>query len=253
MWGEVSRDVGESREGELSSKFFKPVIDRGAKMFRHLNTAPSAQNIVRMVMKNPPVTLQIQRELVDQRIGIIETMAGKTVNQELSDQFRRYQAELWDVRAEIKQALRRKDDETMRELEEVVKTLQKQMEEADKDSKGMSTNYAAEKQRMKVRIKGMEEEAKKRGRGEAGVSVTDRARPKQQTRRSQDLVGIPGTIPPDDPVHHDTSPTRTKVAEWTDQHQRQLSPTSPHSSPQIPSPMTSYVQAFFRSVVTHRY
>jgi len=84
MWGEVPRDVGESREDELSSTFFKPVLDKGAQMVRHHNTAQSAQDIIRVIMKNRPVVLQIQRELVDEHKDIVDTAAGEAVNRGLN-------------------------------------------------------------------------------------------------------------------------------------------------------------------------
>ncbi|KAF9653408.1 P-loop containing nucleoside triphosphate hydrolase protein [Thelephora ganbajun] len=168
MWGEVSRKVGESREDELSGNFFKPVLDKGAQMVRHHNTAQSAHDIIRMIMKNRPVVLQIQRELVDEHKDIIDTAAGEAVNRELNEQIRRHQAELKIVQEEMMQALKEKDEETRQELEEETRKLQEQMEKIKKDSEGMASNYAVEKERMEVKMKEMEQEARKeRQRAEA--------------------------------------------------------------------------------------
>jgi chromosome segregation ATPase len=161
MWSEVPLEVGESRENELSGRFFKPVIDKGAQMVRHYNTTQSAHNIIRMIMKNRPVVLQIQRELVDEHKDIVDTAAGEAVNKELNEQIRRHQVELKAVQEEMKQALQEKDEETRRELEEETKRLEEQMEKIRQDSAGMASNYAAEKGKMEAKIKEIEEERKR--------------------------------------------------------------------------------------------
>ena len=83
MWGEVSPEDGLDRENQLSSKFFKPVLDLGAQMARHYNSIRSAHEIIRRILKNRPMPLRIQRELVDEHLDIADTAAGNTVNREL--------------------------------------------------------------------------------------------------------------------------------------------------------------------------
>lgn len=144
MWGEVSRDIGESREDELSTNFFKSVLDKGAQMVRHHNTTQSAHEIIRRIMRNRPVVLQIQRELVDEHKDIVDTAAGEAVNQELNAQIRRHQAEMRAVQAEMMQAMKEKDEETRQELEEETRKLHEQVERIKKDSDGITVNYSAE-------------------------------------------------------------------------------------------------------------
>ena len=161
MWGEVSRDIGEAREDELTSDFFKPVLDKGAQMARHHNTAQSAHDIIRRIMKNRPVALQIQRELVDEHKDIVDTAAGGVINQELKEQIRKHQVELRMVQEEMMQAMKERDEEARQELEEESRKLQEEMERIKKDSEGMASNYAEEKERMETKIKQMEREAKR--------------------------------------------------------------------------------------------
>ena len=161
MWGEVSRDIGEAREDELTSDFFKPVLDKAAQMARHHNTAQSAHDIIRRIMKNRPVALQIQRELVDEHKDIVDTAAGGVINQELKEQIRKHQVELRMVQEEMMQAMKERDEEARQELEEESRKLQEEMERIKKDSEGMASNYAEEKERMETRMKQMEREAKR--------------------------------------------------------------------------------------------
>ena len=73
MWGEVSREIGEAREQELATKdmFFKPALAKGASMKRHENTPASAYKILQTIVNNHPLSLQIQREPVDQKNDIL--------------------------------------------------------------------------------------------------------------------------------------------------------------------------------------
>jgi len=168
MWGTVPLDVGEAREMELSSNFFKPALDKGARMARHQNTDRSAHDIVRMIMGNRPVVLQIQRELVDERKDIIDTAAGEAINEELNRQSRRHQDELKAAKDQMMQALKEKDEQVRQEMEEETRRLQDQIEKIKRESEGMASNYTEEKERMKGKLKEMQQEAKKeRERAEA--------------------------------------------------------------------------------------
>ena len=160
MWGEVSQDVGEARERELTTNFFKPVLDKGAQLARHRNTPESAHDIVRSIMKNQPMVLQIQRELVDEGKNIIDTAAGEAVNKELNEQMRRHQAELKAVQEEMLQALNDKDEETRKELEEETRKLKEEMDRVRNDSAGMASNYQEEKKRLEEAMKEMQEQAR---------------------------------------------------------------------------------------------
>ena len=160
MWGEVTREVGESRERELTTNFFKPVLDKGAQLARHHNTTQSAHDIIRCIMKNRPLTLQIQRELVDEHKDIIDTAAGEAVNKELNEQIRRHQAELKSIQEDMMKALKEKDEETRQELEEETRKLQEQMNKVRLDSEGMASNYQEEKRRMEESMRQMQEQAR---------------------------------------------------------------------------------------------
>jgi len=160
MWGEVSEDVGEARERELTTNFFKPVLDKGAQLARHHNTTQSAYDIIRCIMRNRPIALQIQRELVDEGKNIIDTAAGEAVNKELNEQIRRHQVELKAVQEEMMKALKEKDEETRQEMEEETRKLQEQMNKMRADSEGMASNYGEEKRRMEETMRQMQEQAR---------------------------------------------------------------------------------------------
>ena len=160
MWEGVSQDVGEAREEELATNFFKPALDKGAQLARNRNTAQSAHDIIRRIIRNQPAALQIQRELVDEGKSITDTAAGEAINKELNEYIRRHQAEMKALQEEMMQALLDKDEETRQELEEETRKLQAQIDKAKMDSESMASRYGEEKRRMEEMIRQAQEQAR---------------------------------------------------------------------------------------------
>ena len=162
MWGEVSSEEGQDRENQLSTNFFKPVLDLGAQMARHDRTVKSAHDIIRGIMKNHPEALQIQRELVDEQKGIVDTAAGEAVNQELNDEIKRCQDELKKAQEAMEEAMKKKDEEmrqeTMQEFEEERKKTQEEMDEIVRAGEDMASRYAEQKEKMEARMKQIEQQ-----------------------------------------------------------------------------------------------
>ena len=102
MWGEVSQAKGEMREAELKNKFFKPALDKGAQMLRHDNTVESAHNILQHIIRNHPLPLKIQRELVDEMKDIGETDAGQEVESQIQELIQKHQAAIKNLQEEMK-------------------------------------------------------------------------------------------------------------------------------------------------------
>ena len=163
MWGEVDPQVGDAREDELIREdiFFKPVLDKGAQMARHLNTLPSAESVIRLVLNNHPLPLRIQTELVTEHKDISETGAGEELNRELSAQIKKHQEDMRVLKEEMRQAIRDKDEETRKELEIETKRMQKEIERFQHDSTRLESDYKREKERLEDRLANMEEEARR--------------------------------------------------------------------------------------------
>ena len=163
MWGEVDPQIGNAREAELAREdiFFKPVIEKGARMARHANTVPSAEAILRLVLDNHPMPLRIQEELVNEHKDISETGAGEELNREIAAQIKRHQEEMRTLREEMEQAMKDKDEETKKELEIETKRMQKEIERFQNDSSRLESDYKQEKERLEARMNQMEEETRK--------------------------------------------------------------------------------------------
>jgi hypothetical protein len=162
MWGEVTPQVGDAREAELIKEdiFFKPVLDKGARMARHGNTVPSAEDIIRLVLNNHPLPLRIQEELVNEHKDISETGAGEELNREINAQIRRHQQEMRVLKEEMEQAMKDKDEETRKELEIATKRMQREIERFENDSRRLESDYKNEKERLEGRLEEMQSEAR---------------------------------------------------------------------------------------------
>lgn len=109
MWGEVSEEIGATREAQLSQDdmFFKPALQNGARILRHYNTLESAKNILKCIISNHPEPLQIQRELVEEKKAISETAAGEILNEELRKLAKKHQEDMKVLKEEMRGSFRR--------------------------------------------------------------------------------------------------------------------------------------------------
>ena len=160
MWGEVPNDVGKARERELASIFLKPALDKGAQMVCHHNTEKSAHAVIRHITKNHPVVLQIQRELVDEHKDIAHTAAGEAINTELTEQTKRHEAALSQVREEMMRALEAKHQQARQVLEEETRRLQEIMWMFMEESEEITLQYIQELEWTEMKMLHIDAQAK---------------------------------------------------------------------------------------------
>ena len=160
MWGEVSQDVGEARERELASAFLKPALDKGAQMVRHHNTEQSAHDVIRRIINNHPVVLQIQREIVDEHKDVANTAAGEAVNTELTEETKRHEAALAAMREETMRALEEKHERAKQVLEEETRSLEMVMCIIAEDSEEIILEYIQQLEWAEMKMKHMEAQVK---------------------------------------------------------------------------------------------
>ncbi|EKM53858.1 uncharacterized protein PHACADRAFT_98220, partial [Phanerochaete carnosa HHB-10118-sp] len=156
MWSEVGEQKGAARERELAADnaLFKPVIDKGARMMRHYNTAESAQAILRVLVENQPLALQIQREIVDQRKTLEQTTANEELRtQEMREARRRQDEELQRQREAAEAAKRAQEEQKARELAEVQRQRAMQEAQARADQKRIRREIEEARKREEERLR----------------------------------------------------------------------------------------------------
>ncbi|KAF8135027.1 P-loop containing nucleoside triphosphate hydrolase protein [Boletus edulis] len=171
MWSNVDPKIGEARERELANndKFFKPVLEKGARLLRHNGTQPSALSVLRHLINNQAATLLIQHEIVNERKDLAHTAAGAELTRALKEQADRHDEELKKLRQEMEVAMRAKDEETKSELQEEVDRKREEVERIQRDSERMAADFIAEKVRLESKIAEMEDENRRRVRELEGL------------------------------------------------------------------------------------
>lgn len=166
MWGEVTPERGAARELELQTDdmFFKPAMDKGAQMVRHMNTRTTAEAILLRVVHNTPLPLRIQQELVDEGRDITETAAGEELNQELKRLAQEHREQLLVLQKEMEAAIQAKDEQTKEELGKVRAELITNIQKIEYDRDRLSQDYEREKRQADLKVKEITETLKREER-----------------------------------------------------------------------------------------
>ncbi|KAG8718279.1 hypothetical protein FRC09_012902 [Ceratobasidium sp. 395] len=148
MWGSVSHSEGEAREAELfqDSLFFKNALTAGAQTLRNDNPPHSAHEILLRAVRPTPVQLLIQKELIEDKKGILQTTAGVELDREMAEKRAQHEAELLELNQGYEYAQQQQDLETQEELEEEREILKKKIE-------GMKSMIERMQERKKIQAR----------------------------------------------------------------------------------------------------
>lgn len=160
MWGDVSLEIGERRERELSESdlFFKPALDKGAQLRRHDNTLDSAYTIIRSIIGFAPQPLLIQRETVDEGKALAQTGAGQDLQAELDRQAAKYRGEISALKSEMEDLVKAKDaqhDEEMREMRDSLAELRIQLEKVEGEKEKIRAEHENSNRTQEEKVKEM--------------------------------------------------------------------------------------------------
>ena len=183
MWGEVSTQRGERNEAELMREgvLFKPALDMGAQMARHKDTAPSAKDILRLILNNHPLPLRIQEEMVDEGKDITETSAGRELNREMHEQIEKHKEEMRMLEEKAKKKL----EEEKKKREEERKKREDEWKKRDEEEKKARDG---EERRRREEKKKREEEDKKRREVEEMRRKAEKEKLEAERKRAQDEI-----------------------------------------------------------------
>ena len=104
MWDEVDEETGEDREGELKSKYWKDMLERGSTTDRFTRTRESAFNLIHPLIStaNERSSVLLQKELVDMGQKLPSTSAGRKLVSEMEVLVRKRQDLLLRIGNEMK-------------------------------------------------------------------------------------------------------------------------------------------------------
>jgi hypothetical protein len=94
MWDTASTNqeiekFGE-REQELKRDFWNRMIERGSQVRRYWNDRDTGEQLIRELVRNTPVALDIQSELVDKHKNLADTAAGSYIDEGLEQLHQRF-------------------------------------------------------------------------------------------------------------------------------------------------------------------
>ena len=135
MWDSTKDySVGNRRETELKSDFWKPLIDKGASSVRFMNTEETAWKIVKDLGGEKDSDLLLQEEIVEQEKHLNETEAAKVL-------YSRLQGLLADQKKKVKEladgAKQENDSALAASLQEEYERLNEQLEKTFEEMKAM--------------------------------------------------------------------------------------------------------------------
>ena len=102
MWDEVGEEEGGNRENELTTNYWKTMIELGCHTSRFYNNTESALDIVSQ-FQDARCTVLLQKELVDLRLELAETSAGRTLFSFLVEFIKKIKELLAQIEAKLRQ------------------------------------------------------------------------------------------------------------------------------------------------------
>jgi len=130
-WDGVDEYEGETREKALSERYFKHLIDGGAKMFRHDGALQSAQSIVSGLIEQSPVTLKMQEELGTGR-ALGNTSAGAVIMREMKEMQKEHEVRMQTLKDEMDRESKDMRDQLEAERRELVKRMAQIQEDSNR-------------------------------------------------------------------------------------------------------------------------
>jgi hypothetical protein len=152
MWSLCPAADASRREDQLvhQNDLWKFLVGRGARVFRQDDGAVSGQKIIdHLIKRAQPVTLDIQREMVDQGLKLADTGAGREVQEELERLKEKHDKEMREIRQEMEEAIREKDEERQEELREYRTQVDRQMREAAEQTRQLESSREQLRREMK--------------------------------------------------------------------------------------------------------
>ncbi|KAF2642479.1 hypothetical protein P280DRAFT_447896 [Massarina eburnea CBS 473.64] len=155
MWEFTTTDeIGKRREQELKEQsiLWKTMIEHGSKVFRQDREIASATTIIEYLMaRRISMTLDIQHEMVDQKLQLGQTGAGAEVTSEIEKQRQRYERKLKEVESLLLEALEKKDGEETDCLQDALKEFQLKKKKRDYEAIKMQDDEKMLHEEMKTR------------------------------------------------------------------------------------------------------
>ena len=135
MWDRVPEAEAVRRESQLveTPEFWGWMTSQGSKVLRHNNTADSAMRIVEEFVSKSKTTLDIQNQMVNEKKTLDETGAGRELENEIAKERELFAKELREAQSQMEEALKARDEESIRAIRDVQKDYADRMKRLESD------------------------------------------------------------------------------------------------------------------------
>ncbi|KAL8823330.1 MAG: hypothetical protein Q9191_005953 [Dirinaria sp. TL-2023a] len=156
FWDIIDEAKGAAREKELceNPEFWAKMMNQGSRVVRVKDYAQSEEILLQMAQKST-VTLDIQKEMVEERRSLDDTAVGKTVNAQLAQLKAEHEAQLAKARRDAEIALKIRDEENQKRAQEQLRHHESVKEAQEK----LLREQKVEGERLRARLEAMEREA----------------------------------------------------------------------------------------------
>jgi hypothetical protein len=151
MWDQLTnRMVGVARDQELRNDFWSMMEEQGSQITKFDGSRDQAESIVLQLLGKPPITLQLQHELVDRGLPLDQTSAGQPLAASLEARLREATIDTERLNGQLHHpTIQRRESETARLREERNKAENEIRQQSQKRRKlasrvGLETKRKAE-------------------------------------------------------------------------------------------------------------
>jgi len=178
QWSNVNPAEGQAREDSLRDEgLWGGLIRKGATLQKFHGTKESGLSLIHKLMSNTRKPLDIQDQIVEQRMTLLETNAGKCINEELIAREKKFKQKVESLEKQFREVIKAKDDEIkamgdeMRALMDEKAKAQKELQKAVAGMELLKELHVAEVKKREARER--EEEARKSDRAVIAVATRD--------------------------------------------------------------------------------
>lgn len=146
FWSLVDPMVGSARETELSESdaYWGTMVAKDSKVMRHDSHEKSGASIIKYLLgREEQATLAIQDEMVNQGKDLEQTAAGEEVQAEMEKLRHKYEKQLAELREEMKEAMRNRDMESKKQIEEERRKYEEFIEKEKAERLKMNSDHEA--------------------------------------------------------------------------------------------------------------
>jgi hypothetical protein len=188
--GELDKAAGNEDQLRREQEFWKPLIQRGAQVARFEDTKDSALSVIMSLVGKEPQILQIQKELVMDNSDLINTSAGRVVNEEMKKLEDKYKRELAEIQKEMAEAIAARDVEIqeslaisraqIEKLRDDARRAQDELQYKSRNDARAAESLRNELQDVQQKLENMKTEQRKQSDAKLEQSLADQRREFQE-------------------------------------------------------------------------